>query len=424
TKDISIEVINKAISEVEAVLKFPLNEKQKKAFSSIPHKKLNILTGLGGPGKSYTTRAVLDVIDLLGETYTMLAPTGTAVKVLTNSTDREAMTIHRRFYAGDEDITTDWLIIDECSMLSLSHFILILEMLKGKPTKLLLIGDINQLIPIDAGSPFRDIISLIDSKMLDGNVIHLTEIMRSKSDSAISHVCKMFTEYGSFDPSVLKEELNGVKFIPIDKDNFTGQISSVIENNNFDLKETFVLSPFNVREFGTGVINEHVQNRFNDNEIGFTDGFNKKYKYLDYLMHIKNNTKLGIYNGERIQFNRIEQGEYGEDIYVCTKVDENQVIRYDYDTFNGQTMLAYSISVHKSQGASLKNTVVVIDSSHIFALSKNTVYTAMSRASKNLVVLYDYKAIMMASKKNETIKRKTFLREIFEMKLKKGKGNK
>lgn len=411
------EFIDKALDKIEAGLEFPLNEKQKQAFFKIPHGKVNVLTGLGGSGKSYTTRAVLDVLDELGETYTLLAPTGTAVKVLSNSTKRSAMTIHRRFHIDQEKIFDDWLIVDESSMLSLEHFNLLLQRLSECPIKLLLIGDINQLVSIGVGTPFRDIISMIETGAIEGNVVHLTEIMRSKKDSAISHVCKMFTEYGEFNRSELYKELKGVDFIPLNKENFKLQIEGLIKAREFKMIDTFVLSPFNVREFGTNIVNNHIQKVFNKGNVCYKDDL-KQYKIGDYLMHTKNNAKMDIFNGERIRLVGSQKciDDDGREVteYVCQKVDDNVMLRYDEETLRKETMLSYAISIHKSQGASLNNTILVLDSSHFISLSRNSVYTGMSRASKNLIVLYDEKALNIASKKNEVQKRKTFLREMSE----------
>lgn len=382
----------------------------------------------GNSGKSYTTRAILDVLDKIGETYELMTPTGTSSKILMNSTGRDANTIHRKYYADykmkQEKVYADWLVIDEVSMLSLEHFRLINSMLHEAPTKLLLIGDINQLQPISVGNPFFDIIKLIESGMIKGNVIHLTEIMRSKKDSAISHICKMFTEHGEYSKAELYKEHKGVEFIPLDKKEFTKQIGAIIKARDFKLNETFVLSPFNVKEFGTNVINNYIQRTFSKGEVVYEDKY-KKYKIGDYLMHTKNNSNLGIFNGERIRLvsdlgMRFDDNGNEVQMYLCQKVDEPLVyIEYTDKLLMTQTMLAYAISIHKSQGSSLVNTIVVLDSSHYFSLSRNSVYTGMSRASKNLVVLYDEKALEYASSRNEVERRKTFLREFYNLQMKK-----
>jgi ATP-dependent exoDNAse (exonuclease V) alpha subunit len=379
----------------------------------------------GNSGKSYTTRAVLDVLDKLGESYTLLAPTGCAVKVLSNSTGRNSMTIHRKYYADyilrEELIETDWIIVDEVSMCSLEHFKMIVDMM-SRNHKLLFIGDISQLVPISEGCAFRDLILLIESKMIEGNVVHLTEIMRSKSDSAIAHICKMFTRHGEYQKEETKKKHSGVEFIDIDRSNFLGQIESVIKGRKFDLKETFVLSAFNVREFGTEVINNHIQKVFSKGRVVYKDKF-KQYKVGDFLMHTKNNTALKIFNGERVVLTADTKAEYydGEEViyHKCLKVDDGDVVWYTREKLMYETRLSYAISIHKSQGSSLKNTILVIDSSHQFSLSRNAIYTAMSRASENLVVIFDDSALLSASRKNDVEKRNTFLRALWGLNMKK-----
>ncbi|MGL5647012.1 MAG: AAA family ATPase [Clostridium sp.] len=384
----------------------------------------------GNSGKSYTTRAILDVLDELGETYELLTPTGCSSKVLSNATKRESMTIHRKYYADyimrEEKIDSDWIIIDEVSMCALEHFRMIFEMIHKAPIKLLFIGDISQLIPISEGCCFRDMINLIESDMINGNVTHLIEIMRSQKDSAISHMCKMFTKHGDYDSNQLEKKHKGVEFIKLNKSNFTGQIEDIIKSKKLKLDETFILSPLNIREFGNNVINNHIQEVFSKGNVIYEDRY-KKYKLGDYLMHTKNNSRLGIFNGERIRLVDKLKSEYknGREIkmYRCQKVDEpNVYIKYNEFTLMTETMLSYAISIHKSQGASLSNVIVVFDSSHSFVLSRNSVYTAMSRASKNLIVLYDEDALQFASEKNDVEKRNTFLRALWGINMKRRMG--
>lgn len=364
----------------------------------------------GNSGKSFTTNTILKVLDKLGETYDLLAPTGTASKVLAQMTGQSSQTIHRKYYSKGK-ITCKWLVIDEASMLSLSHFELILDMvLKNRDSKVLLIGDINQLTPISAGSPFRDIINLIEIGALDGQVVHLTKIMRSSDELAIAHICKMFTSYGQFNPDILNKTHKGVEFIPLNTRKLKEQILSILKKKHYELKDTYILSSMNVREMGTKVINEFVQET-NPKDTLYSDRF-KTYKRNDILMHTKNNGKLNIFNGERIRLigAKVRGGIW---TYRCRRLDDNSLIEYDMRTIASETMLSYSCSCHKSQGQTIENVIVVLPSSHSYMLNRNMIYTAFSRASKNLIVLYEYDALKYGASKSEINKRKTFLREIY-----------
>lgn len=365
----------------------------------------------GNSGKSFTTNTILKTLDRLNETYTLLAPTGTASKVLSGMTGRETQTIHRMYYSQAK-IFTNWLIVDESSMLSLEHFRLILNMIDNRSVKLLFIGDINQLTPISPGSPFRDMINLIESGIIKGNVIHLTQIMRSSDELAIAHICKMFTEYGSYDSSVLEKKHKGVEFIPLNKDNLKDQILDTLRSRNFKLEDTYILSSMNVREQGTNAINKFVQ-QTNLEDVLYSDKF-KVYKKNDILMHTKNNGALGIFNGERVRLLRTKKSKKDNSLtYICKKLDDNSTVVYSKVCLMNETMLSYSCSCHKSQGQTIDNVIVILPSSHSFMLNRNMVYTALSRASKNLIIFYEGNILTTSSKKVEINKRKTFLREIY-----------
>lgn len=402
--------IAETIKSVEEKLVYPLNEKQKKAFTEIPQNKINILTGIAGVGKTYTTKAILDVLDKLGETYTILTPTGASSKVIKNAVGRPASTIHKHYFSTQgvqEDTIGDWLIIDETSMAGLDH----MQMLINKIGKcnILLLGDTGQLESISIGAILRDTINLLNVGYVKGSVQELTDIMRVKDGLEISTLTKMFTKYGSYSPEILNVDLKGVEFVPLDKDNINKQLEKIVVDNNFDLKETYFLSPKKAGVGGVDEINNFIQDRFNKNQVLYKNKI-KEYRENDILMHTVNNKELGIFNGERVILRKVEEGFLGAKKYHCERLDDdNDIIIYDEETLMMETTLSYATTVHKSQGMSIKNVVCIISSSHTFMLSRNAVYTALSRASEKLIVLFDEKTFNSCHRKVVENNRSTFI---------------
>ena len=376
-----------------------LNEQQKKAVEGILEKNISLVIGSSGTGKSFLTKTLLDVLDWHKYTYTLLAPTGIASFNLSNKVGRESNTIHRRYYTYPS-IDTDYVIIDEIGMCGYTHFLLLEKMLK-EHTKVIFIGDKYQLPSISAGDFLSDIMKLIQSKKIDGNIFELTKVMRASDDKDITTVCNMFCGGNKFNTSVIKENLNGVKFLPQEEDLFR-QIETVIKKNKWKWEDTAVIMPQKKGKHGCANFNQYIQDKRKE-KVLFENRV-KKYKEGDILMHIKNNTGLGIYNGEMIKLVAKSNKSF-----VCTKLYNNEMITYDLDTLTTQTVLGYSFTVHKSQGCTIKNVIFIAIPEFTYMLSRNLMYVGMSRASENLVVIGNKETIRNTSYKTLTDKRVSFL---------------
>ncbi|MGL5100111.1 MAG: AAA family ATPase [Fusobacteriaceae bacterium] len=397
------------VDKVKASFPYTLNEGQSSAVDNILSNNINVLTGLGGTGKSSITKAILQVLTKHKQKFTCLAPTGIASKNFSRLTGYKCETIHRKAYSKNKDIVTDWLVIEEASMLADDHIALLLDMLKDNKPKLLFIGDMNQLTPISAGAPFRDLFSLIQGKKVNGNVIELTEIMRASNDLFIPHLCKMFTKYGNYDSSVEYSNHKGVEFRDLEKDT-AKQVLGIAQQYGFNFKNTYVLSPQNVGTYGCNAINEVINNVVADSVILYRDKF-KTYRIGSELLHKENNKSMKMFNGERLTLMSKEQIG-GSTKYICKKLDEDMTVEYDEETLCNQTQLSYGLTVHKTQSITAENVIFIATKEHRHMLTSNLIYTAMSRASKNLVILHDRGALGLGSKKKEIDKRITFLGEL------------
>ena len=362
----------------------------------------------GNSGKSTITKAILSILSKHRQSYTALAPTGIASKNFTKLTGAKCETVHRRFFSKGK-IESDWLILEESSMLACEHIKMILSMLGDNKPRLLFIGDLNQLSPINPSAPFRDLFSLIEKGKVKGSVVELTEIMRASNDSFIPHLSRMFTKYGNYDKSVENKEHAGVYFYKLNKD-LPKQILSLIGEHNLNFKNTYVLSPQKVGDFGCTKLNEYLNEVIADNTILYKDKF-KTLRVNSEMLQDKNNKDLDIYNGERVTLKRKEYRN-GNTYYICDRLDEGTEIIYDEDVLLNQVILSYGLTVHKTQSLTVENIILICSSQHYHMLTTNLVYTGMSRASKKLIIIHDEGVLARASRKTEIDKRTTFLGEI------------
>lgn len=409
------EINQKKIDKVLSEMFFKLNEGQLEALNSIPKHGLNILTGVAGGGKTTVVKCILKYLLSTNQNFVCLSPTGISAKVFQDSTGYNCRTVHK-MYHKKENIETDWIIMDECSMYSVEHIRMIAERVTNKDIRVLMIGDVNQLQPIAPASPFRDVISLIKNGVLKGNIVELTEIMRASEETFIPYLCKCFTSFGEYQNGLEKQEHNGVYFHKLgdSTSSLLEKLDRVINKYNLDFSNSYILCPQNVGDIGNDIINKHIHEMLCKNEEILFDNGKKIYRKNAILMHVVNNSELDIYNGEKI----ILLGKIEED-YLCKRIDTGEEIIYDKDTLEEETRLSYSVTVHKTQGITSDNIVFIISKKHYYMLNRNLVYTALSRASKKLIVLYDDNMMNVSSKRYITNKRVTFLGEISKIKARK-----
>lgn len=384
-----------------------LNSGQKQGLISMLNNNVNILTGYGGTGKTYLVRAYLDILKQNNVSFVCLAPTGIASKVFKQSTGYECQTIHSRYY-NECHIEEEVVVLEECSMLSVEHWSMILTMLNSNYVpRFLFIGDINQLIPISAGCPFRDTFKLVEKNKLNVNIVKLIEIMRASSETFIPYLSKEFCDTNKYMSEHEDEILNKVTFYPLSK-NINLQLIDIMTTHKFNYDNTYILTPKNVGEYGTKIINEYMDN-LNGEDILFQDK-NKIIRRGSYCMNIKNNARKNIFNGERLI---CVNGN--KDYLEFKKLDDDKNITYKIREVPKYISLSYAMSVHKSQGLTVENVIFIANMRDIFMLNRNLVYTALSRASKNLVIIYEDSVMSISNQKYIIDNRKTFLSELSKL---------
>lgn len=366
----------------------------------------------------------------------LCAPTGRAAKRMTETTGKEAKTIHRLLEIGkiqeeqkletvDNDIVpidADVIIVDEVSMVDV---FLMNYLLKGiyLGTKLVLVGDSNQLPSVGPGAILKD---MIESESIP--VIFLNKIFRQAAKSKIivnaHHVnCgEAFIAKGSNEAEETEDDFFYINESSQDK--ILMQVISLVKDRlknygNYEFyKDMQVLTPTKKGLLGTKELNKAIQNVLNPKDnLKEEKSFGEQiFRQGDRVMQIKNDydifwekedtheTGTGIFNGEIGTISKIEQ----EERQMKIEFDDNKVAWYSFTSLE-ELELAYSITVHKSQGSEFNVVILVVPQAAPMLLTRNILYTAITRAKKLLVVVGSNKVIEYMIKNGDTKKRNTGL---------------
>lgn len=416
--------INKAISEIEGEEGIIFAKKQREAIEESISNGVMVMTGGPGTGKTTIINAIIKIFEDQGLTVHLAAPTGRAAKRMTETTGKEAKTIHRllEYSYMEEDMAfglneespliTDLLIIDEASMIDI---ILMNNLLKALTpgTRLILVGDVDQLPSVGPGNVLKDIIQSGIVK-----VVKLDEIFRQSEESMIVVNAHRINN-GKY--PFLNEKDKDFYFI---KENNPKNIVNIILDlcktrlPNFygidSLKDIQVLTPMKKGDVGINSLNKHLQNTLNPKAYG------KKEKQIgdeifrvgDKVMQIKNNYSTEwetVKDGEVVEKGEgIYNGDFGYilDIHkdnntMTVLFDEEKEVEYNYNQLD-ELKLSYATTVHKSQGSEFSVVIMPIYWGPPMLLTRNLLYTAITRA-KNLVVLVGEEKYLKAMIKNNRI---------------------
>lgn len=389
-----------------------LTEDQQRAILACLQHKITIITGGPGTGKTTIIKQLLSILDSQKCTYKLAAPTGRAAKRITESTGRLAFTIHRLLdfspqtmsfsYHEHHALKLEFLIIDEASMIDifLAH-----ALLKAVPwnAHLVFIGDVDQLPAVGAGNFLCD---LIESKKIVS--IHLKTIFRQEHNSMITLNAHRINN-GEFPTTAFEDAKKDFLYV---KENDPALLpaqlqkifKTILPRYHISRDETIVLVPMNRGIAGTHMLNHHLQQERNLGEptIAYRG---TTYHLRDRVMQIKNNYDKQVFNGDMGFITAIDL----EEKTIMVEIDDHQ-ITYEYDELN-ELVLAYAVTVHKSQGSEYKAVIVPLFMQHFMLLQRNLLYTAITRARSLCIFVGQAKAIAIAIKNNKTSKRTTFLKE-------------
>ncbi len=391
-----------------------LNEDQQRGIMACLQNKVTIITGGPGTGKTTLIKQLLGILDAHKVRYRLAAPTGRAAKRITESTGRAALTIHRLlefdvstmgFVRNEQNaLVLDFLIVDEASMIDI---FLARSLLKAIPmhAHLILIGDVDQLPSVGAGNFLNDLIA-------SGKIatVQLTKIFRQAQDSMIVVNAHRINN-GELPTSYLPDARRDFIFIKEEApENMPAHLQHIftqgIAKFGIPADQAIVLAPMNRGAVGTQKLNYDLQNILNPADTqqkvmhtGFT------FKMGDRVMQRRNNYDKLVFNGD---IGTIEQIDTVEKTLHVKYPDHT--VEYDFTELD-ELVLAYAISIHKSQGSEYAAVIVPIFMQHFMLLQRNLIYTALTRAKKLCIFIGQPKAIAIAIKNNKGRTRKTFLKE-------------
>lgn len=405
---------NKAASWVQERLSIDLAENQVQALRSAAENKVLVITGGPGTGKTTIINALLKIFSGLKVRIMLAAPTGRAAKRMSEATGYEAKTIHRLleysiqkggFKKDDEQpLDCDLIIVDEASMIDT---ILMYYLLKAIPLKatFILVGDVNQLPSVGAGNVLRDIIA---SDVIP--VVRLNEIFRQAKESQIivnahkinNGILPSFTPSGPGDDFYFIEQEDPEDVLRIILELVSDRVP---RRFGFDpVDDIQVLSPMHKGTVGAGNLNLELQRRLNPCQEGVTRG-NRAFRTGDKVMQIKNNYDKEVFNGDIGRIARVDPEMREVDISF-----DGRNVPYDFTDLD-EIVLAYAVSVHKSQGSEYPAVIIPILTQHYMLLQRNLIYTAVTRGRKLVIVIGTKKALAIGVKNDKTRKRYTFLEQ-------------
>jgi exodeoxyribonuclease V alpha subunit len=383
--------------------------------------KVSILTGGPGTGKSTSLRALLMLLHRRGVRVALAAPTGRAARRLTEATGATSMparTLHRLLefiprdnsYLRNENnpLPYDFVIIDEVSMIDI---LLFYHLLKALPpaAHLLLVGDADQLPSVGPGNVLRD---LLRSEAVP--CVRLSELFRQATASQIivnahrinaGHLPPLKPEPGS-DFYFLAED-DPVRVQQRVLDYVQQRIPRHYHLN--PLTEIQVLSPMYRGAVGVSLLNEELQARLNPHPAGTLAWGGHAFCVGDKVMQVRNNYDKGVFNGDIGWIRQIDKDNALLDVEFPEE-GGLQLVQYEFSELD-ELVLAYAITIHKSQGSEYPAIVVPLVQQHYMLLQRNLLYTAITRAKRLCVIIGQPRALEVAVKNDRVALRNTSLAE-------------
>lgn len=410
--DVSLRAAEKQIERIEKNEGIELDEMQCTAVVEAARNGVLVITGGPGTGKTTTINAMIHFFENEGLDIRLAAPTGRAAKRMTEATGYEAQTIHRmlELTGGPEDgvgshferneqnpLETDVIIIDEMSMVDI-HLMHALLKAVMPGTRLIMVGDVNQLPSVGPGNVLKDI---INSHCF--NVVKLTKIFRQAMESAIIKNAHKINDGETLDLNIKTTDFFCLKRYQVT--DVQGVLIALVrdilpKNVGAASNEIQVLTPMRKGELGVERLNKLLQEYLNpkdeskrEKEVG-----ERLFREGDKVMQIKNNYQLeweitdrynipvekgvGVFNGDMGKV--VEINFFAEQMTV--EFDEGRKIVYPFNQLD-ELELAYAVTVHKSQGSEYPAVVMPLLTGPKMLFNRNILYTAVTRAKKCVAIV-------------------------------------
>jgi exodeoxyribonuclease V alpha subunit len=408
--ELPIDNFENNLAQWEREHKFSFDPIQKRAIQMALSRKISIITGGPGTGKTTILKGILYLARQMEECVSLTAPTGRAAKRMGECCGEKARTIHRllevdpisgKFHRdGDNKLQCNLLIVDEFSMVDTW---LAASLLEATPlnARIVLVGDADQLPSVGAGNVLNDLLRCpkIPSTRLQhifrqagGNDIadKASKINQGISPSPIEGTNFHFLPYESADEAkdiIARLVTRGIK-----------------EKIDVDTQEMQLLTPMRKGPLGIYELNNFLQDLLNPGKerIKIASG---NWSTGDRVMQIRNNYDKNVFNGDVGIIYKI-----GKDTKKITVFYDDKTVDYEPDEVD-ELILAYACTIHKSQGSEYPAVIVVLDSSHSIMLQRNLIYTAITRAKGHVWILSAPGAFYQAVRNNRSTRRYTRLTE-------------
>ncbi|MDE0484193.1 MAG: AAA family ATPase [Candidatus Poribacteria bacterium] len=412
-RNISSLDIDTSLAQLENEMDIQFASQQREAIWTALTERAMILTGGPGTGKTTTTFGMIRLFEAGGQRIVLAAPTGRAAKRLSETTGREAKTIHRLLEFSFQDngfkrnrenpLEADVVIVDEMSMVDL---VLMNRLMQAIPldATVILIGDIDQLPSVGAGKVLN---SLIESQKIP--VVRLTEIFRQAQESMIITNAHRINN-GEF-PQFSGPKDRDFFFIEEEEpESVVQEITSLIADrlpyhyNFHPIDDIQLLCPMRRGTLGAENLNKCLQDVLNPNAEQAVRGW-QAFRIGDKVMQIRNNYDYDVYNGDigRIvsidQIDKTVQVRFPEKIVVYDMADLNELV------------LAYATTIHKAQGSEYPAVVIPLHTQHYIMLQRNLLYTGITRAKELAVIVGTKQALGICINNTQVMWRNSYLAE-------------
>lgn len=439
-ENLGIDVENR-IKTFEMENSITLAESQKEAIKGAIHNGIEVITGGPGTGKTTIINCIVNIFESANMKVFMAAPTGRAAKRMSEATGREAKTIHRllELGAGEEDfgaqkdedspLECDVLIVDEASMIDINLMNNLLSAV-SMGTRLIIVGDVDQLPSVGPGNVLRDIIESNAVK-----VVRLNEIFRQGKESMIIVNAHLINE-GQM-PMLNRKDSDFYFIEALDGEVVLEQIISLINtrlvkfNKGWDkIRHIQILSPMKKGIVGVDNLNKELQQILNPEQKGVLEKQFKDtvFRVGDKVMQIKNNYNIkwtrfsdgcleegiGIFNGDVGYIVDINE----EDDIIKVSFEDEKIVEYE-DMYLDELTLAYAITIHKSQGSEFPVVIMPMFMGPPLLMNKNLLYTGITRAKQMVVLVGSSKAIQFMKDNDRSFERysglKWRIQQIFDI---------